>query len=208
MYAVLLSAAVSSANAPSYEISKTETNAVDNNSPKTKGLFVEALYSVLKTDGANSNNYVANPTVILNEPIYTAGFGVGYRQLNPSDFGFDVGAQLIQESGSLGKANPAFYQINGNLTYSVSQNFYAFAGPSINYLNFYNDGTFKSVKSSPTLGGQLGISYMLKGLYISASYQLMQFQSELGYSITPDDTISVNNDFKMSGLVTKIGYVF
>lgn len=172
------------------------------------GIYVEALYSMLKTEGAKNQNYVINPTVILNQPIYTVGFGLGYRLLRSSNVGFEAGGQVIQESGQLGTSHSAFYQLNGNLTYSVNSNFYGFAGPSLNYLSFNSNTDYKSVQSSPALGGQLGLGYLYKGFYGKLSYQYMPFVSQFDYVRSTGGTVSINNDFKMSGLVTQIGYNF
>lgn len=173
----------------------------------TKGFFVEALYSINKSEGS-INQQVINPTIILNQTVYMAGVGVGYRYLRLMDVGFETGVQVSQESGLMGSSQHAFYQVNGNLTYALNSHFYGFGGANLNYLNFYNGGQYKSVSSTPALGGQVGVGYTYNGFYGRVSYQYLQYNSKLEFARSNIDVFSVNNDFSLSGASAQLGYNF
>jgi hypothetical protein len=197
-------------------LAETETLETINSKPKgyantmgrTNGMYIETMYSMLKTEATASQSYVINPTVILNEPIHTVGFGVGYRRLRTLNIGLEVGGQVLQESNRLGNSYNAFYQLNGSVTYSFNSNLYGFGGPNLNYLAFVNNGDYSGVKSSPNFGGQVGLGYIHKGVYGKIGYQYMQYTSQLEYGRTVGSIVTINNDFKMSGVMTQLGYNF
>lgn len=175
---------------------------------RTEGVFVEANYFMLRTEGS-SNHLVANPTVILNGTLYTAGFGLGYRLLRPMNIGFETGVQVIQESGRIGTDKSAFYQLNASLTYSLNSKVFGFVGPNLNYLNYTNRENMNiNAKTNPAFGGQIGLGYIFKGFFGKIGYQYMQIASDLEYRRTAFEVYTINNNFNMSGITSHIGYNF
>lgn len=210
-FAVLLSFQLGLANTqtttPTTDSLTTKPRVDTRSSGIANGMFVDAIYSVLKSEGTQ-DSYVANPTVILNETIYTVGVGAGYRDLRPNKIGFEIGAQVTQDAGRSIGGNHTFLQLNGSVTYSVLTNIYGFGGPSINYLQFNNNDSLKNGKSSPGLGGQVGVGYFNRGFFGKISYQYMPYISQLDYNRSTGGFYSVNNDFTLSGVVTQVGYNF